>query len=74
MKKRKKLKRESPAWRIQQTNQRKRALRKKALRTNSIKFNLNKTSHTLLCRPCGIYTETIKDITNGCSKEKQEKI
>ena len=43
------------------------AAQEQALRTNSVKFSIYKTSDTPLCRFCGINTETIRYITTGSS-------
>ena len=43
-----------------------------ALRTNSIKFSLNKTADIHLCRLCWISTEVIGHISSGCSKLTQK--
>ena len=37
-----------------------------ALRTNSIKYNIDKTSETPLCRVCGDDIETVRYIASGC--------
>ena len=36
-----------------------------ALRTNSIKYNIDKTSETPLCRFCGDAAETVRHIVSG---------
>ena len=42
-----------------------------ALRTNSIKYSIDKTSVTPLCRLCGDATETVRHIVSGCKKLAQ---
>ena len=42
-----------------------------ALRTNSIKNSIVKTSETPLCRLCGDATETVRNIVSGCKKLAQ---
>lgn len=44
------------------------APQEQALRTNSIKFSIDKTSDTPLCRLRRVHTETIGHMTSGCSK------
>ena len=41
------------------------AAQEQALRTNAIKYNIDKTSETSLCRMCGDTTETVGHIANG---------
>ena len=47
------------------------AAQEKALRTNSIKYSIDKTSETPLCRLCGAATETVRHIASGCKKLRQ---
>ena len=42
-----------------------------ALRTNLIKYSIDKTSETPLCRLCGDATETVQHIVSGCKKLAQ---
>ena len=44
------------------------AAQEKALRTNAIKYNIDKTSETSQCRMCGDTTETVGHIASGCKK------
>ena len=44
------------------------AAQEQALRTNSIKYSIDKTSETALCRLCG---ETVGQIVSGCKKLAQ---
>ena len=44
------------------------AAQEQALRTNSIKYSIDKTSETPLCRLCGETTETVRHIVSGCKK------
>ena len=44
------------------------AAKEQALRTNSIKYNIDKTPETPLCRSCGDATETVRQIVSGCKK------
>ena len=39
-----------------------------ALRTKSIKYSVDKTSETPLCRLCEDTTETVRHIVSGCKK------
>ena len=48
------------------------AAQEQALRANSIKFKMDKTSAIPLCRFCGINTETIRHITSGSYKLAQK--
>ena len=47
------------------------AAQEQALRTNSIKHSIDKTSDTPLCRLCGDATETVRHIVSGCKKLAQ---
>ena len=47
------------------------AAQEQALRTNSIKHCIDKTSETPLCRLCGDSTETVRHIISGCKKLAQ---
>ena len=47
------------------------ATQEPALRTNSIKHSVDKTSQTPLCRSCGESTETVWHIVSGCKKLAQ---
>ena len=47
------------------------AAQEKALRTNSIKYSIDKTSETPLCRLCGETTETVRYIVSECKKLTQ---
>ena len=47
------------------------AAQEQALRTNSIKHSLDKTSETPLSRLCGNSTETVEHIINGCKRLAQ---
>ena len=47
------------------------AAQEQALRTNSIKHSIDKTSQTPLCRLCGESTETVWHIVSGCKKLAQ---
>ena len=47
------------------------AAQEQALRTNSNKYSIDKTSETLLCRLCGETTETVRHIVSGCKKLAQ---
>ena len=47
------------------------AAQEQALRTNSIKHSIDKTSETPLCRFCGDSTETVRHIISGCKKLAQ---
>jgi len=47
------------------------ASQEQALRTNSIKYSIDKTSETPLCRLCGESTETVRHIVSGCKKLAQ---
>ena len=47
------------------------AAQEQALRTNSIKHSVDKTSQTPLCRLCGESTETVWHIVSGCKKLAQ---
>ena len=38
-----------------------------ALRVNTIKYSIDKTSDTPLCRPCNEKTESIAHIVRACS-------
>ena len=44
------------------------AVQEQALRTNSMKHGIDKTSETPLCRLCGDATETVRHIVSGCKK------
>ena len=48
------------------------AAQEQALRANSIKFKMDKTSATLFCRFCEINTETIRHITSVSYKLAQK--
>ena len=39
-----------------------------SIRTNYIKYNINKTAESSLCRMCGTRNGTISHIVNGCGK------
>ena len=47
------------------------AAQEQALRTNSIKHSIDKTSETPMCRLCGDSTETVRHIVSGCKKLAQ---
>ena len=47
------------------------AAQEQALRTNSIKHSIDKTSETPLCRLCEDATETVRHIVSGCKKLAQ---
>ena len=47
------------------------AAQEQALRTNSIKHSIDKTSETPLCRLCGNSTETVRHIISGCKRLAQ---
>ena len=47
------------------------AAQEQALRTNSIKYSIDKSSQTPLCRLCGESTETVRHIVSGCKKFAQ---
>ncbi|XP_068684405.1 uncharacterized protein [Montipora foliosa] len=47
------------------------AAQEQALRTHSIKYSVDKTSETPLCRLCGDATETVRHIVSGCKKRAQ---
>ena len=47
------------------------AAQEQALRTNSIKHSIDKTSETPLCRLCGDCSETVRHIVSGCKKLAQ---
>ena len=47
------------------------AAQEQALRTNSIKYSIDKTSETPLCRLCGETTETVRHIVSGYKKLAQ---
>ena len=47
------------------------AAQEQALRTNSVKHSIDKTSQTPLCRLCGESTETVWHIVSGCKKLAQ---
>ena len=47
------------------------AAQEQALRTNSIKHSIDKTSETTLCRLCGNSAETVKHIISGCKRLAQ---
>ena len=47
------------------------AAQEQALRTNSIKRSIDKTSETPLCRLCGDCSETVRHIVSGCKKLAQ---
>ena len=47
------------------------AAQEQALRTNSIKHSIDKTSQTPLCRLCGESTDTVWHIVSGCKKLTQ---
>ena len=44
------------------------AAQEQAVRTNSIKYSIDKTSVTPLCSLCGDATETVRHIVSGCKK------
>ena len=44
------------------------AAQEQALRTNSIKHSIDKTSETPLCRLCGNSAETVKHTISGCKR------
>ena len=44
---------------------------KKGDRRYSIKYSIDKTSETTLCRLCGDVTETVRHIVSGCKKLAQ---
>ena len=43
------------------------AAQEQTLRTNSIKYSIDKTSETPLCRLCGDAAETVRHIVSGCN-------
>ena len=45
--------------------------KEQALRTNSIKYSIDKTSETPLCRLCGETTKTVRHIVSGCKKRER---
>ena len=47
------------------------AVQEQALRANSIKYSIDTTSETPLCRLCGDATETVRRIVSGCKKLAQ---
>ena len=47
------------------------AAQEQALRTNSIKHSIDKTSETPLCRLCRNSTETVRHIISGCKRLAQ---
>ena len=47
------------------------AAQEQALRKNSIKHSIDKTSETPLCRLCGNSTETVRHIISGCKRLAQ---
>ena len=47
------------------------AAQEQALKTNSIKHSIDKTSEAPLCRFCGESTETVRHIVSGCKKLAQ---
>ena len=47
------------------------AAQEQALRTNSIKHSIDKTSETPLCRLCRDCSETVRHIVSGCKKLAQ---
>ena len=47
------------------------AAQEQALRTNLIKYRIDKSSETPLCRLCGDATETVRHIVSGCKKLAQ---
>ena len=47
------------------------AAKERALRANSIKYSIDKTSETPLCRLCGDATETVRHIVSECKKLAQ---
>ena len=49
-----------------------RATHEQAIRTNSMKYHIDKTSESPLCRLCGKKGESVQDITSGCEKLAQK--
>ena len=49
------------------------AAQEQALRTNSVKHSIDKTSETPISRVCGESTETVWHIVSGCRKLVQKK-
>ena len=47
------------------------AAQEQSLRTNSIKYIIDKTSETPLCKLCGDATEKVRHIVSGCKKLAQ---
>ena len=47
------------------------AAQNQALRTNSIKYSIDKTSETPLCRLCGNSAEAVRHIISGCKRLAQ---
>ena len=47
------------------------AAQEQALRTNSIKHSIDKTSETPLCRLCGDCSKTVRHIVSGCKQLAQ---
>ena len=48
------------------------AAQKQAIRTNCMKYHIDKTSESLLCRFCGKKGEIGQHITSGCEKMAQK--
>ena len=48
------------------------AAQEKAIRTNYMKYHIDKTSESLLCRLCGKTGESVQHITSACEKLAQK--
>ena len=48
------------------------ATQEQAITTNYIKYHIDKTSESLLCRLCGKNGESVQHITSGCEKLVQK--
>ena len=48
------------------------AAQEQAIRTNYLKYHIDKTSESLLCRLCGEKGESVQHITSGCEKLPQK--
>ena len=48
------------------------AAQEQAIRTNYIKYHIDKTSESSLCRLCGKKGESVQHVTNGCEKLTQK--
>ena len=44
------------------------AAQEQPIRTNYMKYHIDKTSESLLCRLCGKKSESVQHITSGCEK------